>query len=334
MKMSKFLAAALICLFASCVSAKDKYVLKFATIAPEGTTWMNTLEEMNKEIIAESNGRLKLRIYPGGIMGDELDVLRKMRINQIHGGGFTGVGLGKILPCVRVLDLPYLFNTNNEVDYVDNKMFDFFLKQYDAKGYVLLGWAEAGFVYLFSQFEAKTKDDLKKLKLWAWQDDPIAKAVFEGIGLCTIPLPVTDVLTSLQVGMIDAVYSPPLGALALQWYTRVDYMYSPPITHASGGVLVSKKFVNSLPDDLKKILKDKFKKYLRILNSRSRQDNEKAKEILKKNGIKIISLPDADLEKIKIDAKKVWNNLAGRQYSKELLDTVKNLLKESADAQK
>ena len=177
-----------------------------------------------------------------------------MRINQVHGGGFSGVGLGKILPSVRVLDLPYLFSTYEEVDYVHDKMFDTFAKEYNAKGYVLLGWAEAGFVHLFSQMEAKNKEELKKLKLWAWQDDPIAKAAFEGIGLSTIPLPVTDVLTSLQVGMIDSVYSPPLGALAFQWYTRVNYMYSTPITHASGAVLVNKKFFNSLPDDLNRFL--------------------------------------------------------------------------------
>lgn len=323
-------------LLIACVTAhaEDKFVLKFATIAPEGTTWMNTMNEMNNEIKKASGDRLSVRFYPGGIMGDELVVLRKMRINQLQGGGFSGVGLGDILPDIRILDLPYLFRNNNEVDYIQNTLFDKFKAAYEQKGFVLLGWADVGFVHLFSKTDIDGVDALRRTKLWVWQDDPIAQAIFQGMGIATVPLAVTDVLTSLQVGMIDTVYSPPLGALALQWYTRVKYMMSFPLTHSTGAVLVSKKFYDKLPPDLQTILKEQFAKYLKILVERSRQDNEAAIETLKKNGIIVTDIPEPKILELVALSKAACNTLGGKLYSKELYNEVITLLEKYRNEKK
>ncbi len=308
------------------VYAKDKYILKFATIAPEGTTWMNTMRQMNKEIKEASGGRLSIRFYPGGVMGDELVVLRKMRINQVHGGGFSGVGLGEILPEVRILDLPYMFRNYDEVDYVHNQLFDRFAKDYDKKGYVLMGWAEVGFVNLLSKYEVTGMESLGKVKLWAWQDDPIAQAVFKEMNIATIPLAVTDVLTALQTGMIDTVYSPPLGALALQWYTRVKYINSFPITHSTGAVLVSNKFFRKLPADLQLILKDKFAKYLKILVQQSRQDNAEAIKTLKENGLIVTDLSEQEIARLVDKSRSVCADLAGKLYPQDIYNHLITLL--------
>ncbi len=332
--MNKVLIAIIIVFCALPVFAQEKYVLKLATLAPEGTTWMNTMEEMNDQIKEQSNGRLRIQFYPGGVMGDELDVIRKMRFNQVHAGGFSGVGLGKVVPDVRVLDLPYLFHSYEEVDYVHQKLLDHFKKAYADQGYILAGWAEAGFVYLFSQTPACDREAFSHVKLWAWQDDPLAKAAFDGMGIPTIPLPITDVMTSLQVGMVDSFYSPPLAALALQWYTRVKYMCTFPITHATGAVLINKKFYDKLPDDLKKILDDNFSQYLKILISRTREDNAKSKETLKKNGITLLDASDQEVKELVVESNKVWNNLAGTLYSRELLDQVLSLINEVRDDSK
>lgn len=310
------------------IQAKDNFVLKFATIAPEGTTWMNTMKEMNEEIVTESNGRLKIRFYPGGIMGDELVVLRKMRINQIHGAGFSGVGLGEVMQDVRILDLPYLFHSNEEADYVHNQMFSYFHDAFAEQGYELLGWAEVGFVRFFSQKKIERVDDLKQIKLWVWQDDPVAQALFQAMQISTIPLAVTDVLTSLQVGMIDTVYSPPLGALALQWYTKVDYMSSFPITHSTGAVLVSKRFFDSLPPDLQTLLQDKFKKYLELLVERSRTDNQQAISTLQDNGVEVITPSDQNMDAIAQAAQNARNKLVGSMFPQDLYDRIKTLLDE------
>ncbi|MDX9703521.1 MAG: TRAP transporter substrate-binding protein DctP [Candidatus Auribacterota bacterium] len=319
-------ALVLCCIRYAC--GEEKFVLKLATLAPEGTTWMNTMEEMNEQIKKQSNGRLRIQFYPGGVMGDELDVIRKMRFNQVHAAGFSGVGLGKVLPDVRVLDLPYLFYSYEEVDYVHQKLLDHFKRAYDKEGYILAGWAEAGFVYMFSQSSACDRESFRKVKLWAWQDDPLAKAAFDGMGISTIPLPITDVMTSLQVGMVDSFYSPPLATIALQWYTRVKYMCTFPITHATGAVLINKKYYEKLPDDLKKILDDNFSTYLQTLIVRTRDDNEKSKETLRKNGIVMLEAADKEVEELAVESGKVWYNLAGKIYSRELLDQVLALINE------
>ncbi|MCB1196307.1 TRAP transporter substrate-binding protein DctP [bacterium] len=310
--------------------AKEAYILKFATLAPEGTSWMNTMRELGAEVEKESQGRIKFRFYPGGVMGDELDVLRKMRINQINGAGFSGQGLGEIVPEVRVMDIPYLFEDYRQVDYVHNELFDYFAQKFSEKGYELMGWSEVGFVYIFSKTPIEKLDDIKNVKLWSWQGDPIAKEAFTSMGLTTIPLPVTDVLTSLQVGMIDSVYSPPIGAIALQWFTRVNYMVSLPITHASGAVLISKKFYDGLPPDLQELLKQKFNKHLVSLVKQSREDNKLSVETLKKNGITITEITDPNRIKEFSDAcKNSWHSLINKQFSKELLDKILSLIEKA-----
>ena len=318
----------LMLLWAIPCGAKDKkYTLKFATLAPEGTTWMTAMHELDKEVRELSNGRLKFRFYSGGVMGDELDVLRKMRINQLHGAGFSGQGLGEIVPEIRVLDLPYLFQDYVQVDYVHSQLYDLFEKKFIQKGYVLMGWAEVGFVNLFSKTKITHLNDLRNVKLWSWQGDPIAQATFTSMGLTTIPLPVTDVLTSLQVGMIDSVYSPPLGALALQWFTRVNYMIEEPLTHASGSILVTKKFYDKLPPDLQKLLKEQFTKHLKTLVKKTRQDNEKSVQTLKKNGIIVTKITEyTELSEFSEACKKGRATLINKQYSEELLNNVMSLV--------
>lgn len=314
------------------ITAKDQYVLKFATIAPEGSTWMNTMEEMNQEIQKLSEGRLKIRFYPGAIMGDELDVLRKMRINQLHGGGFSGVGMGEIVPDVRVLDLPFIFADSKEVEFVLSKMYDRFATDFRTKGYELMGWAEVGFVRVFSRRPVKSFEDLRKVKMWVWQDDPVASSIFKGMGISTVPLAIPDVMTSLQVGIIDTFYSPPLGAIALQWYTKVQYMMSFPITHSTGSVLISKNYYDKLPPDLQKILRDQFAKYLKILNDRTAKDNEDAVETLKKSKIEIVTPSQESLKEFVSVSEKARTDLAGKIYSAQALEELNSLIKSKTGA--
>ena len=143
----------------------------------EATESSTILKDLAKSIEDSTNGDLKFKIYPGGVQGDEKDVLRKMRIGQVHSAGFTGVGLGEILPEVRILDVPFLFNNYDEVDYVADKLFDHFSKKFEEKGYILLGWAEVGFVYVFTNTPVNDIKDMNGVKMWMWEGDPIAEAL-------------------------------------------------------------------------------------------------------------------------------------------------------------
>ncbi len=196
-------------------------VIKFATLAPEGSTWMKEMRAFTGEVVKRTSETVKFKIYAGGVSGDEKDVIRKIRIGQLHAGGFSGVGLGEIAREVRVLDAPFLFKNADEVDHI-YKTFDPELRRaLESKGYVLLGWAEVGFIYLYTNLPVHSPKDLKRVKMWMWEGDPIAESAFKAMGITPIPLSIVDVQTSLQTGMVNGVYGSPLAVVALQWFTKI-----------------------------------------------------------------------------------------------------------------
>jgi TRAP-type C4-dicarboxylate transport system substrate-binding protein len=307
----------------------QEYLIKVATIAPDGSTWIKVLKEYDSQIRKESNGRMGFKIYAGGVAGDEIDVLKKIRIGQYYAAGFTGVGIGEIAPNLRVLDSPFLFKSYDEVDYIYQKFNDEFEREIEKGGFVLLGWAEVGFVYTFTKTPVYGVDDLKKLKMWAWQGDPIAEVAYKVIGVTPVPLSITEVLTSLQTGIIDGVYGSPLAILATQWFTRVKYMHDVPLSNASGALLISKKYFDSLPKDLQEILLRNGKKYMRKLVELSREENKKAIETLKKNGIMITEPPSKKvLNEYDEVGKKIRRALVGKVFSQDWLDKVEKAVEE------
>jgi len=307
----------------------QEYLIKVATIAPDGSTWVKVLKEYDSQIRKESNGRMGFKIYAGGVAGDEIDVLKKIRIGQYHAAGFTGVGIGEIAPNLRVLDSPFLFKSYDEVDYIYQKFNDEFEREIEKGGFVLLGWAEVGFVYTFTKTPVYGVDDLKKLKMWAWQGDPIAEVAYKVIGVTPVPLSITEVLTSLQTGIIDGVYGSPLAILATQWFTRVKYMHDVPLSNASGALLISKRYFDSLPKDLQEILLRNGKKYMRKLVELSREENKKAIETLKKNGIMITEPPSKKvLNEYDEVGKKIRRALVGKVFNQDWLDKVEKAVEE------
>lgn len=307
----------------------QQFTIKFATLAPEGTTWMNVMKEYDAAIRKESGGRLGFKIYAGGVQGDEKDVLRKIRLGQLHSAGITGVGIGEIAPKARILDSPFLFKSYEEVDYIYQKFDKEFNTAFNEGGYVLLGWAEVGFVYILTNTPVVKKEDLKNVKMWSWEGDPIAEATFKSIGITPIPLSVTDVLTSLQTRLIDGVYTSPLAALGLQWWTRIKYIFTLPLADASGAIVISKKMYDQLPSDLQEILLRNGKKYMTKLTQLSRIDNEKALETFKKNGI-IFNSPKDQKQIIEYEeiGKKARLSLVNKLYSKGFLEQIENAIAE------
>ncbi len=321
---SFFIAALFITGFAL---AKDgspaPYTIKFATLAPEGSTWMNVMRELDKEIREKSNNRMKFKIYAGGVSGDEKDVIRKIRIGQLHAGGFSGVGMGQILPEVRALDLPFLFNDRKEIDHIYNTYFEYFSNVFHKKGYTLLGWVEVGPVHIFSNKPISTISDMAGIKMWMWEGDPLANEMIKALGLSPYPLSVTDVLISLQTGLIDTVYGSPLAAISLQWFTKIKYISMYPLGNASGAVLISNKFFNKLPADLKNLLMNLSKKHFSRLISLTRKDNDKSIQVMKEAGITLVKKPEGrDLKAFSKAGKTVRDNLVDKLYTRDLLEKI------------
>ncbi len=303
--------------------AAPKYLIKFATVAPEGSTWIKRMRDVDKELREKSDDRLGIRIYAGGIAGDEIDVLKKIRIGQIQCAAFSGVGFGQILPMVRVLDLPFLFRNDEEIDRVHRELQPFFAEEFQKKGFELLAWGEVGNVHIFSRAPVGKVADFAGLKVWVWSGDPIAKETFAAMGVNPIPLAITDVTTGLNTGMIDTVYAPPIGALALQWQTNLRYMTALPFVHSTGAILISRKYYDKLPPELAELLKTTLVEAMDKMTTELRDQTREAVDIIQKSGLEIIPVPEGDTLRDFYDVNRtVSQKLTGQMYSKEVLEKV------------
>lgn len=287
MVLKRFVALLLLLpvLLAPAARAGEAYVLKFATLAPIGSTWMNIITDWANQVEKESQGRLTFKLYGGGVSGDEPDVLRKIRFGQLQGAAFTGHGIGYIYSPVRVLEIPFLFRRYDEVDYVRAQLMPEIREGFHRNGFELLGWMEIGFIQLFSQAPIHSIDDMKKRRIWLWQGDPLGAAFFTASGISPVPLPITEVYTSLSTGLIDTTISPPLGAIALQWFTKTPYMTDIPIMDGIGGLLVSRQFFDGLPQDLQELLRRTGAEAGDRLLVETRRDNAKSLAVLKQHGV-------------------------------------------------
>ena len=302
----------------------QEHTIKFATVAPLGTSWMNIMKEYEQAVGRASGGRLAFKIYPGAVQGDEKVVLRKIRSGQLHAGGFTGVAMGEIASKVRILDSPFLFRSYEEIDYIYERFDEEFRRAFREGGYVLLGWAEVGFVHVFTNTPIAGPKDLKSLKMWSWEGDPIAETLLRELGVNPIPLSMPDVMTSLQTGLIDAFYAPPYAALMLQWYTQAKYMVHVRLADAAGAVLISKKYFDGLPPDLQAILLEKGKEHFRRLTLESRKQNTTAVQEMTKRGLSLIEPKEEDYRYYVEVCGQVRRKLAGDVYSAEFLQRIES----------
>jgi TRAP-type C4-dicarboxylate transport system substrate-binding protein len=227
--------------------AEKPLIIKIGTLAPEGSSWLKDFNAMNAEVMKRSENQIQFKIYPGGVLGDETDMLRKTKIGQIQGLALTSAGLSSIFPEIDVLQVPFLFQNYTEVDYILNKMDDFLRRGLENNGYVSLGWSEAGFIYLMSTLPISGISDLKKAKVWILEDSTIAKAIFQEAGVKGIPLSIPDVLVGLQTGLVDVVYVPPSAAISLQWFTKIKYITDLPLLYLAGAILIKKETFREIP---------------------------------------------------------------------------------------
>lgn len=294
--------------------------IKLAILAPERSAWHNVMVEWDKELRQKTGGRVGLKIYAGGVLGDERDVIRKMRIGQVHAAGLTGLGLGIVNPEVRVLELPMLVSSYEEADVVANKLRPKLEAGFEKKGFVLLGWAETGFVYIFSNSPISSRKDMDGKKMWAWEGDPLVETMYRVFKIVPIPLPLTDVLTSLQTHLIDAVYAPPLGAIALQWFTQTKYITDLKLADSTGGILITRNGLNMLAPADREILRSTARKYSKMLVEKTRSDNDKSYSTLTDSGLTPVGVPAEEALMIRDTSREVWYSLADKLYPKALLD--------------
>ncbi|CAB1061647.1 TRAP-type C4-dicarboxylate transport system, periplasmic component [Olavius sp. associated proteobacterium Delta 1] len=302
--------------------------IKIATLAPEGSTYIQALNDLNAELKQKTNNDVRLRIYPGGVLGDEKDMRRKMHVGQIHGAVLTSAGLSGIFSEMDVFQIPFLFEGYDEVDYVVEKMDEFFKKGLKDKGYILLGWSEAGFIRLLSTHPIATLDDLRKAKVWTWEEAPMAKAIFDEAGISAIPLSLPDVLVGLQTGLVEVVYAPPAGAISLQWFTKTKFMTEVPLMYLIGGVVIKKNVFNKLPPNHQQVLMELYAKYMGQLRQVIRRENQEAIKVMAKHGVKLIYPSEDQIEDFKRVSKNAMNNQTGKSFSAKVKNEILTYLEE------
>ena len=306
----------------------QQHTIKMATVAPDGSFWMKELNRVEESVASQTNGMIDFKIYASGVQGDEIEMLRKMKLKQLDAASFTGVGLGKIVPDIRIFEVPFLFRNIEEIDYVKSQLFDYFQQKFMEKGYYMAAWAEVGFVYLFTKDKVQTKDDLSKIKMWLWKGDPLAKTVFDILNIPAVPLPINDVYTSLQTGLIDGVYISPYGAMALQWFTKTNYIMDYPLTYSIGAVLINQDKLNSIPEKERNIFIEETRQSMQKIVKKSREDNKETLNILQDNGMKLVDITDEARNTYREAGIETQNRLAGKLYSEDILQRVLQLLEE------
>lgn len=292
--INKFILTISLLACLSQVDAAHAATYKIATISPDGLSSMKKLRAGVKRIEAETDGRVKFKIYPGGVQGDDQTVLRKMRIGQLHGGAVAAGSLTRFYPDLQIYNLPLQFQSYEEVDHIRREMDQMISDGLAASGIVSLAFSETGFAYLLSQKPVRTIADLKGLKAWIPDNDPIAAELIKSFGVSPIPLGITDVLAGLQTGLIDAVMAPPSIALALQWHNHVSYMTDLPMVYIYSILAMDSKAYKRISDKDKVIVSSVIDSMFLEMESENRLDNQKAYQAMKSIGIDAIAADNID----------------------------------------
>lgn len=297
--------------------------LKIATLSPEGTFWMKQMRAGAKDIKEQTNGRVKIKFYPGGVMGNDENVLRKIRIGQLHGGAITIGNLSQTVPDTTVYGLPFLFSSIEEAEQV-RKSADALLSDIIYEhGFVSFGFAQGGFTYLMSKNRITSFDDLKKQKSWVPEGSDVGFSVYRYVGITPISLPLSDVLTGLQTGLINNVITSPIAALALQWHTHINYVVDLPLNYLAGMLIVDKKVFNKLQKSDQDIVRKVMSGVYKRISERNRLDNIAARDALIKQGVKFVKLSDKEkLDWLKAGDFVINEMIQKYEYSKNLYKAV------------
>ena len=304
-------------------------VLKIATVAPEGSEWMKAMRDGAAEIGERTAGRVKIKYYGGGVMGNDSKVLGKIRIGNLHGGAFTPSALQKIYPEISLYGLPLTFHTAEEVDYVRDRLDATIQRGLEQKGFVSFGFAATGFAIIMSNEPVRGLDDLKGKRVWVPEGDTISYASMEALSLSPVTLPLTDVLTGLQTGLIDIVVMSPIGALVLQWHTKVKYVTDMPLVYTMGFMAVDRKAFNKISAADQAVVEEVMTRIYSHFNTENLVDNREAFAALLNSGIESVSPDQAEIEKIRRVLSQSNRSLAEKgKYSVDLYDQMMQYVEE------
>lgn len=311
---------------AMAAASTPTYEIKLATLAPENSSLMQIFREMNAELLKETNNQVGFKIFAGFVLGDELDVLRKLRFGVVQAGTFTDTSLTNVNVDVRALQVPFLFKSYREVDYVMDKLGGYFKEGFAKAGFEVLGWTELGFLYLMSTVPVDSVADMKGLKVWTRAESPMANALFARAGVSPVTVTAPDVLMALQTNLLEVVYNSPYYALLTQWYSRVGYLTDIPLAYIGGALIIDGKVYSQLGPNLQASLKKVCAKHLRRLTDKTRKDNEEALRIILQRGVQKVTPEPREVDHFKAVVDEALGDVDPRYLPRETLQKVRDAI--------
>jgi len=316
--MRKLILGLLVLLFSVPLHAAT---LKIATVTPEGSQWMKDMRASAKEIKERTEGRVQIKYYGGGVMGNDQKVLSRIRIGSLQGGAFTPNALAGQYADLNLYGLPMVFDSEEEAAYVRSRMDGTLSRGLEQAGFVNFGFAGGGFAVLMSNTPIDSLDDLKGKKVWIPEGDEISRRAMEALSLSPVTLPLTDVLTGLQTGLIDIVAMSPIGALVLQWHTKVKYITELPLVYTLGFMAVDKRAFGKLSADDQAIVREVMARTYENFDKTNLVDNRGARDALLNTGIKSVQVESEEYDKVRAALMKLNMEMADQgRFDKNLFD--------------
>jgi TRAP-type C4-dicarboxylate transport system substrate-binding protein len=305
-------------------SAEGPNVIRFASLAPPGSAFMKVMKAWNRSLKKGTQNRVELRFYSGGSQGDERDFIRKVRAGQVDAAGVTTTGLGMVVRPVLVLTAPGLITEYDQLERARTELGPRFNEMFEAAGFKNMAWGEAGKNRIFSVEKFAKPEDLKALRPWAWKDDPIFAELVRIVGANPVRMGVPEVYGGLQTRMIDVVPTSSIAAVAMQWYTRLNYVAKENFAIIVGGSLIKREKFDELSEADQKVLLDTSERAARALDTLARRDDETAYQSMIERGMVEVDLSAyrAEWDAVAAQTRK---NLTGRVYSKSLLEAVEKV---------
>mgnify|MGYP005846074737 CR=1 FL=1 len=332
MKHVLYCAAALVMLMGSAPVFAAAVTLKIATLSPEGSMWMEKMRQGAEQVADQTQKRVTFRFYPGGVMGNDQAVLRKIRVGQLHGGAVVGGTLSDFFSGTQIYAQPMKFSTLEQVDHVRQHM-DQYIQNglYDA-GFVTFGLTGGGFAYIMSKERVESVADLRKRKVWIPDNDKVSQDAMAVFGISPIPLPLADVRTAMQSGLIDTVATSPVAALILQWHTQIKYVTNIPLIYLYGILAVDKKQFLKIGEPDRAVVTQIMTKSFADIDARNRTDDIKAIAALENQGIRFITPSGPVLEEWQITAAKATEKMVEEgTLPKGVVEQINQLLEEFHD---
>jgi TRAP-type C4-dicarboxylate transport system substrate-binding protein len=302
---------ALALLGAPALAAAQTVTLKLGTLAPDGSTWHVLLKEMGERWSEVSGGRVKLKVYAGGVAGDEGDMVRKMRVGQLNAAALSVLGLRDIDSSPQAIATPGLIESEEEWNHVFSRAGALWDKRFADKGFVPLIWGDTGTIYMFFKNDVRSPAQMKGVRVYAWSGDPAALEAWKVVGFQPVVLSITDLLPSLTTGMIDGFASIPMMAFAARWYERAPFMLDAPWGHMPGATVVKKDVWDKIPADLQPKLLEIAREYGAKVNADAQRQQAEAVAQMKKAGLQVVTLAPADLQAWREMQQRTWKLVRG-----------------------